>query len=92
LSQSKYPGPVLNPTAEELGASHPCLLEVCRKLYTFYASDDGEHVGIALASSEDGAGWQRRGFVLIPADHGHDDLAVHTPCAVRQRNGSMRIW
>jgi predicted GH43/DUF377 family glycosyl hydrolase len=85
-------GPVLDPNAEELGASHPCVLEVCRKLYMFYASDDGEHVGIALASSEDGAGWQRRGFVLTPADHGHDDLAVHTPCAVRLRNGSMRIW
>ncbi|GAC1366335.1 MAG: hypothetical protein NVSMB32_10560 [Actinomycetota bacterium] len=85
-------GPVLEPSGEELGASHPCVLDVCRKLYMFYASDDGEHVGIALATSEDGSGWQRRGVVLNPAAQGHRDLAVHTPCAVRLRNGSLRLW
>jgi len=85
-------GPVLDPDAGELAASHPCVLEVCRKLYMFYASDDGEHVGIALASSTEGAGWQRRGGVLSSADPGHNDLAVHTPCAVRLRNGALRMW
>jgi hypothetical protein len=58
----------------------------------FYASDDGEHVGIALASSSEGAGWERRGGVFGPDDNGHHDLAVHTPCAVRLKNGALHMW
>ena len=58
----------------------------------FYASDDGHGVRVALATSADGLSWDRRGTVLAPSGEGPDGLSVHTPCALRLRDGSLRMW
>jgi predicted GH43/DUF377 family glycosyl hydrolase len=85
-------GRLLSPEADELAASHPCLLDISRRFQLFYASDDGERVSIALATSADGVLWERRGVVLSPSREGPDALAVHTPCVVRLRDGSLWMW
>ncbi len=85
-------GPVLDPEAGELAASHPCVLDVSRRLYMFYASHDGEQVRIALATSAEGVGWERRGDVLTPSGDGPDASAAQAPCVVRLRDGSLRMW
>ena len=57
-----------------------------------YASDDGDAVSIALATSRDGLAWDRRGLTLAPADHGPAWRSVHAPCVVRLRDGSLHVW
>ena len=49
-------------------------------------------IRIAMATSTDGMAWDRRGAVLEPAGEGPDGLGVHTPCAVRFRDGSIGMW
>jgi predicted GH43/DUF377 family glycosyl hydrolase len=85
-------GTVLEPAAEELAASHPCVLDISRTFRMFYASDDGERVHIALATSDDGLSWDRRGTILAPSGEGPDGLTVHAPCVVRLHDGSLRMW
>lgn len=85
-------GPVLEPELGEEGVSHPCVIDVARLFWMFYASDDGGRISIALATSPDGMSWARRGRVLGPADHGSGARSVHTPCTVKQRDGSLRMW
>ncbi len=85
-------GTVLEPAAEELAASHPCVLETTRTFRMFYASDDGQRVQIALATSADALSWDRRGTILAPSGEGPDGLTVHAPCVVRLHDGSLRMW
>jgi predicted GH43/DUF377 family glycosyl hydrolase len=85
-------GTVLEPAGEELAASHPCVLEISRIFSMFYASDDGQRVQIALATSADGLSWDRRGTILAPSGEGPDGLTVHAPCVVRLHDGSLRMW
>jgi predicted GH43/DUF377 family glycosyl hydrolase len=85
-------GAVLEPEPGEVAVSHPCVLDVSRTFYMFYASDVGGPIRIALASSSDGLSWDRRGAVLEPAGQGPDGLGVHTPCAMRFRDGSLGMW
>ena len=85
-------GTVLEPEAGEVGVSHPCVLEVSRARYLFYASDVGGSFRIALATSSDGIAWDRRGTILAPAGRGSDGASVHTPCAVRRNDGSVAMW
>jgi predicted GH43/DUF377 family glycosyl hydrolase len=85
-------GTVLEPESGEVGVSHPCMLEVSRKRYLFYASDVGGSFRIALATSSDGIAWDRRGTVLAPEGHGPDGASVHTPCAVRRHDGTIAMW
>ncbi len=85
-------GTVLEPAREELAASHPCVLETSRIFRMFYASDDGQRVQIALATSADGLSWDRRGTILAPSGEGPDGLSVHAPCVVRLHDGSLRMW
>jgi len=84
-------GTVLEPAEDELAVSHPCVLEIARTLYMFYASDDGTRVSIALATSTDGISWERLGTTLGPGE-GPDGLSAHSPCALRLNDGSIRMW
>ncbi len=85
-------GTVLEPAEDELAVSHPCVLEIARTLYMFYASDDGTRVSIALATSTDGISWERLGTTLGPSGGGPDGLSAHSPCALRLNDGSIRMW
>jgi hypothetical protein len=58
----------------------------------FYSADKGLEISIALATSPDGVSWDRRGAVLHASSEENEEVAVHTPCAVRLRDGSLRIW
>lgn len=85
-------GTVLEPDEGELATSHPCVLEIARTLYMFYASDDGTRVSIALATSTDGIIWERLGTTLGPSGEGPDGLSAHAPCVLRLHDGSIRMW
>ena len=84
-------GPVLEPEPGELAVTHPCVVEISRQLYMFYASENEEAGSVALATSPDGVEWTRRGIVLSAADD-IDASAVGTPCIVRLRDGTLRMW
>jgi len=86
-------GPVLEPEPGEVAASHPCVLEISRTLYMFYASENEQQSSVALATSVDGQTWERRGIVLSAlTDDDPDTCAVTAPCVVRLRDGSLRMW
>jgi predicted GH43/DUF377 family glycosyl hydrolase len=85
-------GAVLEPAEGEIATSHPCVLEISREFRMFYASDDGQRLQIALATSADGLSWDRRGTILAPSGEGPDGLAVQSPCVVRLHDGSLRMW
>ena len=83
-------GPVLEPEGDEIAVSHPCVLDISRTYYMFYAGGDGTRFSIAMASSSDGAFWQRRGVTLSPSEP--KEASLHTPCALRLHDGSLHIW
>jgi predicted GH43/DUF377 family glycosyl hydrolase len=85
-------GVVLEPEESELAASHPCVLDLSRTFYMFYASDDGRRVAVELATSRDGISWHRRGTTLGPGGEGPDGRSAHSPCVVRLRDGSVHMW
>ena len=85
-------GAVLEPTDGELATSHPSVIVIARTFYMFYASDDGEQVRIALASSTDGLSWDRHGTILEATGAGAEAHDVHSPCAVRRHDGSLHLW
>jgi len=85
-------GTIMEPGPGEVAVSHPCVLEISRTMYAFYASDIGAPIRTALATSSDGLTWQRRGVVLEPEGQGPDGQGVHTPCVVRLHDGSMQMW
>ena len=85
-------GTVLEPADGELATSHPCVIVIARTYYMFYASDDGDHVTIAMATSTDGLSWDRHGTTLQATGNGPEAHGVHTPCAVRCHDGSLRMW
>jgi predicted GH43/DUF377 family glycosyl hydrolase len=85
-------GPVFEPEMGEVTVSHPCAIDVTRTFWMFYASEDAERTGIALATSTDGMSWERRGMILEPMDHDPGTRSVLTPCAVKLHDGSVRMW
>ena len=86
-------GPVLEPEPGEVATSHPCVLEISRTLYMFYASENEQQTSVALATSVDGQQWERRGIVLsAPTNDDQDTCAVTAPCVLRLRDGSLRMW
>ncbi len=85
-------GTVLEPMEGELAVSHPCVIVVARTFYMFYASDNGERISIAMATSADGLAWDRHGTILEATGSGPEGQHVHTPCAVRCHDGSLRLW
>lgn len=85
-------GPVLPPEAGELAVSHPCVVEMSRRLYMFYATEQEEQGSIALATSAEGVEWTRRGIVLSGSGDDPDASAVSSPWTVRLRDGSLYMW
>jgi len=85
-------GMVLAPTAAELAVSHPCVIEMARTFYMFYASDDGAKATIAMATSVDGLTWHRHGTMLEASGDGAEEGGVHSPCVLRLHDGSLRMW
>jgi predicted GH43/DUF377 family glycosyl hydrolase len=85
-------GTVLEPVDGELATSHPCVIVIARTFYMFYVSDDGHRSSIAMATSSDGLSWNRHGTTLEAAGEGPEARGVHTPCAVRCNDGSLRMW
>jgi predicted GH43/DUF377 family glycosyl hydrolase len=85
-------GAVLEPGEGEVATSHPCVIVIARTFYMFYASDGGGQVAIAMATSADGVSWDRHGTTLAAIEGGPEAGGVHTPCAVRLRDGSLRMW
>jgi predicted GH43/DUF377 family glycosyl hydrolase len=85
-------GSVLEPEQGEVATSHPCVVEISRTLYMFYASENGQQSSVALATSADGVKWERRGIVVSVTDDDPDSWAVTAPCVVRLRDGSLRMW
>ena len=86
-------GAVLDPQEGELAVSHPCLLDISLKFHMFYATDDGNRVSIAKATSEDGITWERGGITLSPSlEEGPDGSGAHSPCVVKSREGPLRMW
>jgi predicted GH43/DUF377 family glycosyl hydrolase len=84
-------GPVLQPEPGELAVTHPCVVEITRRVYMFYASENEEAGSIALATSPDGVEWTRRGIVLSAGNDIHAS-ALSAPCILRLRDGSLRMW
>jgi predicted GH43/DUF377 family glycosyl hydrolase len=85
-------GTILEPVAGELAVSHPCVIEIARTFYMFYASDDGGTGSVAVATSADGLSWNRHGTVLAASDDGAEKGGVYSPCVVRLHDGSLRMW
>jgi hypothetical protein len=85
-------GTLLDLEPGEEGVSHPCVVDVARTFYMLYASEVGGSTRICMATSSDGLAWDRRGTVLAPAGEGPDGLGVHTPCVVKLRDGSIKMW
>ena len=85
-------GTVLAPAPGELAVSHACVLEISGTIYMFYAREDGDGVSIAMATSSDGVAWDRRGTTLSPSGDSPEGLAVHAPCVVRLKDGSLHMW
>ena len=85
-------GTILEPIAAELAVSHPCVIEIARTFYMFYASDDGGTGSVAVATSADGLSWNRHGTVLAASDDGAEKGGVYSPCVVRLHDGSLRMW
>jgi predicted GH43/DUF377 family glycosyl hydrolase len=85
-------GTILEPVAGELAVSHPCVIEIARTFYMFYASDDGGTGSVAVATSADGLSWNRHGTVLAASDDGAEQGGVYSPCVVRLHDGSLRMW
>jgi predicted GH43/DUF377 family glycosyl hydrolase len=85
-------GSVLEPEEGEIATSHPCVVEISRTLYMFYASENGEQSSVALATSADCVEWERRGIVVSATDDDPDTWAVTAPCVVRLRDGSLHMW
>jgi hypothetical protein len=85
-------GSVLESEQGEVAVGHPCVVEISRTLYMFYASENGQQSSVALATSADGVEWERRGIVVSANDDETDTCAVTAPCVVRLRDGSVRMW
>jgi predicted GH43/DUF377 family glycosyl hydrolase len=85
-------GVVLEPAPGELAVSHPSVLVSERVFHMFYASDDGEQVSIAMATSSDGVSWDRHGTTLAASGTDQDADGVHSPCALRRGDGSLQLW
>jgi predicted GH43/DUF377 family glycosyl hydrolase len=85
-------GPVLEPAEGELATSYPCVIVMARTFYMFHASEGASRVDIAMATSGDGVEWDRHGTTLQAAGEGPEARGVNAPCAVRSRDGSLRMW
>ncbi len=85
-------GTILEPDSDELAVRDPCVIDTTKGFRMFFASDYGERVGIAMATSSDGVLWDRHGSVLDALGEGLEGSTVEAPCIVRLKDGSLRMW
>ena len=85
-------GPVLEPGRDELAVFEPWVVLSHRRFSMFYVSDDGRRPAIQMATSEDGLSWDRRGNTLPGSGDDVDSLEERSPCVLRLRDGSLRLW
>ena len=85
-------GPVLEPGRDELAVFEPWVVMSQRRFSMFYVSDDGRRSAIQMATSEDGLSWDRRGNTLPGSGDDVDTLEERSPCVLRLRDGSLRLW
>ena len=78
---------VLEPERGEIAVSRPCALEVSRTMYTFFASDVGGPIRIAMATSSDGLFVGPPGHGPEAEGKGPDGLSVQDPCMVSSTTG-----
>jgi hypothetical protein len=57
-----------------------------------YVSDDGTRATIAMATSDDGVTWDRRGTTLSPGYPDPDHDRVRSPSLLHLHDGSLRLW
>ena len=57
-----------------------------------YGGFDGEITRLHMATSTDGVSWDRHGTTLEASGDGLEALRVHTPRALRLRDGSLHLW
>jgi predicted GH43/DUF377 family glycosyl hydrolase len=85
-------GPVLEPVGGELALFEPWVVMSQRRFSMFYVSDDASRPAIQMATSEDGISWDRRGLTLPGSGDDVDPLEERSPCVLRLRDGTMRLW
>jgi predicted GH43/DUF377 family glycosyl hydrolase len=85
-------GPVLEPGTGEVAVSEPSVVTVRRRFLMFFVSDDDRRSNIQMATSPDGITWHRRGIVLPGSGDDDDTLSEQSPCAIRLRDHTLRLW
>ena len=85
-------GPVLEPGGDEIALLEPWVVMSHRRFSMFFVSDDGRRSAIQMATSEDGVSWYRRGNTLPGSGDDVDTLEERSPCLLRLRDGSLRLW
>ena len=85
-------GPVLEPAAGEVAISEPSVVTARRRFLMFFVSDEDGRSTIQMATSADGVTWDRRGNVLPGSGDEVDTLSERSPCAVRLRDHTLRLW
>lgn len=85
-------GPVLEPGDDELAVTEPWVVVSQRRFWMFYVSDDDRRHTIQMATSEDGVSWNRRGITLPGSEEHVDTLEERSPCVLRLRDGTLRLW
>jgi predicted GH43/DUF377 family glycosyl hydrolase len=85
-------GPVLEPDRDEIAVLEPWVVMSQRRFSLFYVSDDGRRTSIQMATSADGLSWDRRGTTLPGSGDDVDTLDERSPCVLRLRDGTLRLW
>lgn len=85
-------GTVLEPDGHELALLEPWVVLSKRRFWMLYVSDDDRRQAIQAATSEDGISWDRRGNALPGSGDDDDTLEERSPCMLRLRDGTRRIW
>jgi predicted GH43/DUF377 family glycosyl hydrolase len=85
-------GPLLEPAGDELALLEPWVVLSQRRFSMFYVSDDARRPAIQMATSDDGIAWDRRGLTLPGSGDDVDTLEERSPCVLRLRDGTMRLW
>ena len=82
-------GAVLVPEAGEVAVTEPSVLDVHGAFHMFYVSDDDQRTVIAVATSDDGVQWSRRGTTIEP--HAASASGPRSPYVSRGRHGHLRL-
>jgi len=85
-------GPVLEPRGDEVALLEPWVVMAQRRFSMFFVSEDGRRQAIQMATSEDGVSWDRRGNTLPGSGDDVDTLEERSPCMLRLRDGTLRLW